>query len=98
MLSSYPVILLAGDIEFDDDLLAKLEQALKQGSTVLLTPAHQAALQQQYYRICNNLDYYNGDVVGIGEGNDFVFIHEERLFFLKCQYAAFICDERLDRI
>jgi hypothetical protein len=44
MLSSYPVILLAGDIEFDDELVAKLEQTLKQGRTLLLTPAHREAL------------------------------------------------------
>ena len=54
MLASYPVILLAGDIEFDDDLLAKLEQALKQGSTVLLTQAHQAALGARWARLANS--------------------------------------------
>lgn len=48
MLSSYPVILLAGDIEFDDALVAKLEHALKQGRRLLLAPAHQAALGARF--------------------------------------------------
>ena len=51
MLSSYPVILLAGDIEFDAELVAKLERALKQGSTLLLTPAHQEALGHRFTRL-----------------------------------------------
>ena len=51
MLSSYPVILLAGDIEFDEELVAKLERALKQGSTLLLTPAHQEALGPRFARL-----------------------------------------------
>ena len=51
MLSSYPVILLAGDIEFDDGLVTKLERALKQGSTLLLTPAHQEALGARFVRL-----------------------------------------------
>jgi hypothetical protein len=51
MLSSYPVILLAGDIEFDDGLVTKLERALKKRSTLLLTPAHQEALGTQFARL-----------------------------------------------
>ena len=51
MLSSYPVILLAGDIEFDEQLVAKLERALKQGSSLLLTPAHQEALGARFARL-----------------------------------------------
>ena len=51
MLSSYPVILLAGDIEFDDELVAKLEAALKRGSTLLLSPAHQTALGPRFPRL-----------------------------------------------
>jgi hypothetical protein len=48
MLSSYPVLLLAGDIEFDDGLIAKLEAALRGGTTVLLTPAHQKVLGPRF--------------------------------------------------
>jgi hypothetical protein len=51
MLSSYPVILLAGDIEFDDELAAKLERALARGSTLLLSPAHQEALGARFARL-----------------------------------------------
>ena len=51
MLSSYPVLLLAGDIEFDEGLVAKLERSLKKGSTLLLTPAHQEALGTQFARL-----------------------------------------------
>jgi hypothetical protein len=51
MLSSYPFILLAGDIAFDEELIAKLERALKQGSTLLLTPAHQEALGPRFARL-----------------------------------------------
>jgi hypothetical protein len=54
MLSSYPVILLAGDIEFDDDLIAKLERALAQGSALLLTPAHRAALGPRFDRLAKH--------------------------------------------
>jgi hypothetical protein len=51
MLSSYPVLLLAGDIEFDNELITKLEQALKKGSRVLMTPAHQSALGPRFARL-----------------------------------------------
>ena len=51
MLASYPVILLAGDIVFDDELIAKLERALKHGGKVLLSPAHQAALGPRFDRL-----------------------------------------------
>jgi hypothetical protein len=51
MLSSYPVILLAGDIEFGDELMAKLERALKLGSKLLLSPAHQTALGSRFGRL-----------------------------------------------
>ena len=44
MLASYPVLLLAGDIECDDATVAKLRYALQQGSTVLVSPAHREAL------------------------------------------------------
>jgi hypothetical protein len=51
MLASYAVILLAGDIEFDEEVAAKLERALKQGSTLLLTPAHREALGPRFARL-----------------------------------------------
>jgi hypothetical protein len=51
MLSSYPVILLAGDIEFGDELMAKLERALKLGGKLLLSPAHQTALGSRFGRL-----------------------------------------------
>ena len=49
MFSSYPVILLAGDITFDGALIAKLEAALKRGSKVLLSPAQQTAMGPQFF-------------------------------------------------
>lgn len=51
MLSSYPVLLLAGDIEFDDELIAKLERALRQGSILLLSPAHREGLGPRFARL-----------------------------------------------
>ena len=51
VLSSYPVLLLAGEIEFDDDLLAKLEGVLETGHRVLLAPAHQTALGPRLARL-----------------------------------------------
>jgi hypothetical protein len=54
MLSSYPVLLLAGDIEFDDALVRKFELALAQGSTVLLSEAQKAALGSRFARLANH--------------------------------------------
>jgi hypothetical protein len=54
VLCSYPVILLAGDIEFDDGLVTTLERALKQGRTVLLTPAHRDALGPRFVRLAKH--------------------------------------------
>ena len=51
MLSSYPVILLAGDIEFDEELIAKLERALAKGSAVLFAPAHKQTLGSRFARL-----------------------------------------------
>jgi hypothetical protein len=51
MLSSYPVLFLAGDIEFDDELVDKLELALKRGSVLLLAPAHREALGSRFARL-----------------------------------------------
>jgi beta-1,2-mannosidase len=54
MLSSYPVLLLAGDIEFDDQLIAKLDHALEHGCALLLAPAHQAALGSRFARLSSH--------------------------------------------
>jgi hypothetical protein len=51
MLASYPVILLAGDIEFDEGLIVKLEYALRKGSALLLTRAHQETLRPRFARL-----------------------------------------------
>jgi hypothetical protein len=51
MLASYPVLLLAGDIQFDDEIVTKLEHALARGRRLLLTPAHQAALGSRWARL-----------------------------------------------
>ena len=47
ILSRYPVLLLAGDIEFDDRFIAALEQALKSGTRLLLSAAHHAELRRR---------------------------------------------------
>lgn len=49
ILSSYPVILLAGDIDFDDALVARLREALTAGCTVLIAPRHREALGQRFH-------------------------------------------------
>ncbi|MBI3851192.1 MAG: hypothetical protein HY298_13100 [Verrucomicrobia bacterium] len=51
ILSSYPVILLAGDIEFDNSFLGELEKALRRGSRVLLAPRHRKALDKEFARL-----------------------------------------------
>ncbi len=48
LLSAYPVILLAGDIVFDDAFVSVLEHALKSGSRVLMAPRHRDALGKRY--------------------------------------------------
>jgi hypothetical protein len=52
-LESYPVILLAGDITFDAPFIAALQQALQNGSRVLMQPAHQAALGAAFNTLSN---------------------------------------------
>ena len=44
MLGCYPALLLAGDITFDESLVAKLESSLKRGHRVLYSAAHREAL------------------------------------------------------
>jgi hypothetical protein len=51
MLASYPILLLAGDIEFDEQLIAKLHHALRQGAKVLFAPMHQMALGSRFTQL-----------------------------------------------
>jgi len=51
VLPSYPVILLAGDITFDDAFLSELEKALRRGSRVLMSARHREALGSQFGRV-----------------------------------------------
>jgi hypothetical protein len=48
VLSAYPVILLAGDIEFDPAFLDALTQALRHGSRVLMGVRHQKTLGTEF--------------------------------------------------
>ncbi len=48
LLSSYPVILLAGDIDFNGTFRAALAAALRHGSRVLLSSRHREALGAQF--------------------------------------------------
>ncbi len=48
VLSAYPVILLAGDIEFDHRFLDALTQALRHGSRVLMGVRHQKTLGAEF--------------------------------------------------
>ncbi len=56
VLPSYPVILLAGDIEFDNAFLAELEKSLRRGSRVLMAPRHREALGQGFDRVARQGD------------------------------------------
>ncbi len=51
VLSTYPVILLAGDITFDDAFLGELEKALRRGSRVLMSGRHEYALGEGFDRV-----------------------------------------------
>lgn len=51
ILPSYPVILLAGDIDFDDAFLSELEKALRRGSRVLMSQRHKEVLGAQFERV-----------------------------------------------
>lgn len=51
VLPTYPVILLAGDIEFDPAFLGELEKSLRRGSRVLLSPRHREALGADFARL-----------------------------------------------
>ena len=51
ILPTYPVILLAGDIEFDNAFLCELEKALRRGSRILMSPRHRDALGTEFGRV-----------------------------------------------
>ncbi|MBL9127665.1 MAG: hypothetical protein JNL97_08460, partial [Verrucomicrobiales bacterium] len=51
ILAAYPVLLLAGDMDFDAPFLTELEKALRQGSRVLLHPRHRDALGADFDRL-----------------------------------------------
>ncbi len=55
-LPTYPVILLVGDIEFDNSFLGELEKSLRRGSRVLLSPRHREALGKEYERLARQGD------------------------------------------
>ena len=45
------MILLAGDIEFDNAFLGELEKSLRRGSRVLMSPRHREALGAEFERL-----------------------------------------------
>lgn len=51
VLPKYPVILLAGDLTFNDPFLSELEKSLRRGSRVLLSPRHRDALGTEFARL-----------------------------------------------
>lgn len=51
ILPAYPVILLAGDIEFNPAFLGELEKSLRRGSRVLMSPRHRQALGAEFSRV-----------------------------------------------
>lgn len=48
LLATYPVLLLAGDIEFDDVFVGTLEKTLQSGSRVLMAQRHRDTLGDTY--------------------------------------------------
>jgi hypothetical protein len=48
LLATYPVILLAGDMEFDHTFLDALSRALQSGSQILMGARHQLALGSRF--------------------------------------------------
>jgi acetyl esterase/lipase len=51
VLPAYPVILLAGDIEFDHAFVAELEKALRGGSRLLMSARHRESLGAAFERL-----------------------------------------------
>lgn len=56
VLPTYPVILLAGDIEFDPAFLGELEKSLRRGSRVLMSARHRTALGAEFERVARQGD------------------------------------------
>ena len=56
ILPTYPVILLAGDIEFDHAFLGELEKSLRRGCRVLMSPRHCKALGSEFERLTRQGD------------------------------------------
>ncbi|MHC1767719.1 MAG: hypothetical protein AB9869_26165 [Verrucomicrobiia bacterium] len=54
ILPTYPVILLAGDIEFDEALISRLQEAIGRGSQVLMAARHREALGAQFRELARN--------------------------------------------
>lgn len=54
LLAEYPVLLLAGDIEFDDAWVGKLERVLERGRRVLISVAHREALGERFARLARH--------------------------------------------
>jgi hypothetical protein len=51
VLPAYPVILLAGEIDFEVAFLGELEKALRRGSRVLMSERHRKALGGEFERV-----------------------------------------------
>jgi len=51
LLTAYPVVLLAGDIEFDEAFRSALAGALRHGSRVLMSARHREKLGEQFERL-----------------------------------------------
>ncbi len=56
VLPTYPVILLAGDIEFDPAFLGELEKSLRRGSRVLMSARHRTVLGAEFQRLAQQGD------------------------------------------
>lgn len=54
ILPTYPVILLAGDIEFDEALISRLQEAIGRGSQVLMAARHREALGAPFRALARN--------------------------------------------
>lgn len=56
VLPTYPVILLAGDMEFDPAFVGELEKSLRRGSRVLMAARHRMALGAEFERVTRQGD------------------------------------------
>jgi len=88
-LSSYPVILLAGDINFDTAFVSALEESAKLGSKILMSREHRLQLGKEYGRLARlgkieTLDAWTNPETGRSAA-----ISNERLTRLKTEYLPF---------